>query len=413
MGGRNGDDDPGTDPDFWAIRNSLLPATPDMERAADLLSEAADMILANRDEEAVTLIQQADITTLFDVREQASRARPPVFSVHRLRKVANLLPEITKEQKAARFRSESPLGEAVFRRDGWRCRYCGCRVVPAKARKWMRKRLPGVIRWIPGANPEGHAGFWTLWASVDHVIPRARGGRNEPENLVTACTVCNFAKDEYTLEQLGLADPRSRPPVLDGWDGLTRLFADATRRTSPLPAEPGIPSPRPGRGPAGETVPASKRSKPTSRTPPLSPAEYFGQLEAHRPNSAQPFQVFLASLGDVGVVPEFMRSVVLRFSLDEGERVSAGSIFTDGRVWCGDAFYYAEKHGRRDVGERYLAAIADFTDGELRSAGRQIPEVFGQDGKLINVAALVPNAESWRNAIANFVRDMRAVTQHP
>ena len=58
------------DAKFWAIRNSLLPATPDMERAADFLAEAADMILLDRDNEAVALIHQADITALFDVREQ-------------------------------------------------------------------------------------------------------------------------------------------------------------------------------------------------------------------------------------------------------------------------------------------------------------------------------------------------------
>ena len=409
MAGRNGDSDPETDPNFWAIWNSLLPATPEMERAADLLNEAADMVLADRDEEAAALIQKADITALFDVREQASRA-PPVFSVHRLRKVANLLPKIPKEQRAAPFASESPLGEAVFRRDGWRCRYCGCRVIPSRVRRWMDKRLPGVIRWDQATNLGCHAGFWTLWGSVDHVIPRARGGRNEAENLVTACMVCNFAREDYTLEQLGLADPRSRPPVLDGWDGLTRLSADATRRTPPTPAEPRTPSPHPGRGPAGEAVPASKRSKPAPRMPPLSPAEYYAQLAAHRPNSAQPLQVFLASLGDVGVVAEFVRSVVLRFSIGEGGHVSAGSILTDGRVFCADAYYYAQKHGHRDMGERYLAAIAGLTDGEVRTAGRQIPEVFGRDGQQINVAVLLPNAESWRNAITDFVRDMRAAT---
>jgi hypothetical protein len=274
----------------------------------------------------------------------------------------------------------------------------------------MDKRLPGVIRWDQATNLGCHAGFWTLWGSVDHVIPRARGGRNEAENLVTACMVCNFAREDYTLEQLGLADPRSRPPVLDGWDGLTRLSADATRRTPPTPAEPRTPSPHPGRGPAGEAVPASKRSKPAPRMPPLSPAEYYAQLAAHRPNSAQPLQVFLASLGDVGVVAEFVRSVVLRFSIGEGGHVSAGSILTDGRVFCADAYYYAQKHGHRDMGERYLAAIAGLTDGEVRTAGRQIPEVFGRDGQQINVAVLLPNAESWRNAITDFVRDMRAAT---
>lgn len=403
----NGEACPATDPSFWTIRNSMLPATPDMERAANLLSAAADMVLANRDDEAVALIRQADITDLFEVREQACRA-PPIFSVHRLRKVANLLPKVPKEQRDSPFASESPLGEMVFRRDGWRCRYCGCRTIPAKARRSMDKRLPGAIRWDRATNLGCHAGFWILWASVDHVIPRSLGGRNEAENLVTACMVCNFAREAYTLEQLGLADPRSMPPVLDGWDGLTRLFANAATRTPMVPAEPRTPSPRSGRAPAGERVLVGTRSEPTARAPLMSPTEYYTQLEARHPNLAQPLRIFLAGLTDVGVVAEFVRSVVLRFSIGVGRQVSAGSILMDGRVFCADAYYYAQKHGHCDIGKRYLSAVADLTGGEVRTAGREIPEVFGPDGRQINVADLLPNAELWRSAVASFVRGMHS-----
>lgn len=224
--------DPETNPDFWATRTSMLPATPEMDRAAELLDLAAEMLLVGRNDEAAALIDQADIKPLFDVRDEAVRA-PPVASVHRVRKVANLLPTIPKEQRAPPFTSESPLGEIIFRRDGWRCRYCGCRVIPAKVRRWIDKRLPGTIRWDQATNVGCHAGFWTLWGTVDHVIPRALGGRNDPENLVTACMVCNFARENFTLEQLGLADTRSRPPSGDGWDGLTRLIAGSKARNPP------------------------------------------------------------------------------------------------------------------------------------------------------------------------------------
>jgi len=98
---------------------------------------------------------------------------------------------------------------------------------------------------------------------------------------------------------------------------------------------------------------------------------------------------------------------VLRFLVAKESGLS-GSILVDGRVFCADAYYYAQKHGRRDTGERCLAAIAAFADGEVRSAGRDMPEVFGRDGRQINVAALLPYAETWRDAIANFVREMRA-----
>jgi HNH endonuclease len=56
---------------------------------------------------------------------------------------------------------------------------------------------------------------------VDHVVPRKRGGRTEPGNLVTACYPCNFGKAHYTLEELGMCAPR--PAMRDGWDGLQGL----------------------------------------------------------------------------------------------------------------------------------------------------------------------------------------------
>lgn len=52
----------------------------------------------------------------------------------------------------------------VYARDGYACRYCG------------RKR--------------GHA----VRLELDHFYPRARGGTDDPANLVTACRACNRAK---------------------------------------------------------------------------------------------------------------------------------------------------------------------------------------------------------------------------
>jgi hypothetical protein len=155
-------------------------------------------------------------------------------------------------------------------------------------------------------------------------------------------------------------------------------------------------------------VSASQRGKPTPRAPLLSPAEYYAQLETRRPHSAQPLHAFLASLGEVGVVVEFLRSVVLRFPVGVGGgQVSAGCILTDGRVFSADAYYYAQKHGHPDIGERYLAAVANLSDGEVRAAGRNFPEVFSRGGRQINVTDLLTNAASWKNAISDFVSDMR------
>jgi 5-methylcytosine-specific restriction endonuclease McrA len=39
--------------------------------------------------------------------------------------------------------------------------------------------------------------------TIDHVVPRSKGGRHEWENVVAACRPCNAKKDDKTLEQTG------------------------------------------------------------------------------------------------------------------------------------------------------------------------------------------------------------------
>jgi 5-methylcytosine-specific restriction endonuclease McrA len=59
---------------------------------------------------------------------------------------------------------------------------------------------------------------------ADHVVPWNLGGRTAPSNLVTSCGACNYGKDRYTIEQLGIQSPFLRSPKLDDWDGLTFLL---------------------------------------------------------------------------------------------------------------------------------------------------------------------------------------------
>ena len=56
----------------------------------------------------------------------------------------------------------------ILRRDAYKCAYCG------------RSDLP---------------------LTIDHVVPKAKGGVDSWENLVTACTVCNNRKGDRTLEE--------------------------------------------------------------------------------------------------------------------------------------------------------------------------------------------------------------------
>ncbi|HEU0015204.1 MAG TPA: HNH endonuclease [Longimicrobium sp.] len=90
--------------------------------------------------------------------------------------------------------------DRVFRRDGWRCVYCGG-VFPAEQ------------------------------LSLDHVQPRMRGGDNSDGNLVTACLACNARKGSLPAWHF-LADlPQERENFLrfatGVWPRLRRAIVEA------------------------------------------------------------------------------------------------------------------------------------------------------------------------------------------
>ena len=94
---------------------------------------------------------------------------------------------------------------ALFARDGWRCQYCGA-----------------------------ETGKLTL----DHVVPRSRGGESIWENVVTSCAPCNLRKGNRTAEEAGMHLPHpprapapslfvtlSAPRIPDGWHTYLAAFA--------------------------------------------------------------------------------------------------------------------------------------------------------------------------------------------
>lgn len=46
--------------------------------------------------------------------------------------------------------------------------------------------------------------------TLDHLVPRSKGGKSTWNNLVTACKACNAKKGNHTLEEAGLV--LKRPP---------------------------------------------------------------------------------------------------------------------------------------------------------------------------------------------------------
>ena len=67
--------------------------------------------------------------------------------------------------------------------------------------------------------------------TIDHVLPRSRGGSNDPMNLVPACRPCNERKADKTPEEAGMR--MLFPARIPKWD--ERLVMSFTARDGTTP----------------------------------------------------------------------------------------------------------------------------------------------------------------------------------
>jgi len=70
--------------------------------------------------------------------------------------------------------------ENIYKRDEYTCQYCGSRVFDRP--------------------------------TLDHVVPKSKGGQNTWKNMVTCCFSCNNAKGDSLLEDLGWDLPKTYRP---------------------------------------------------------------------------------------------------------------------------------------------------------------------------------------------------------
>ena len=199
------------------MRRSFLAPIPELEVAANLLSQAVEALLRKDIPTCTDLIRLADIRALRDFSYLI--CGPINHEIHRQCK--NPIYERISKEKMPRMPSKKVEYE-VHRRDGWRCRYCSSRVISKIARTKIIEAVPEVARW-GRTNEEKHFSLCTLSASLDHVVPFKRGGDNSDYNLVTACGPCQFGRNQWLLSEVGIYDPRDFSPIIDAWDGLTRL----------------------------------------------------------------------------------------------------------------------------------------------------------------------------------------------
>jgi 5-methylcytosine-specific restriction endonuclease McrA len=134
------------------------------------------------------------------------------------RAVENPSPHLPKDQRLKLRMPTTSEKRLLFERDGFHCRFCGIPLIRREVRERIRRVYPEALPW-GRTNPTQHAAFQAMWLQYDHLLPHARGGTNDLGNIVITCAPCNFARMNYTLEEIGLLDPRTREPVRSDWDG--------------------------------------------------------------------------------------------------------------------------------------------------------------------------------------------------
>lgn len=83
------------------------------------------------------------------------------------------------------FKELSPCRKNVFKRDDYKCQYCAVK--------------------LDSEN-----------ATIDHVLPRCRGGKHEWNNIVTCCLKCNRKKGDKTPHEANMPLTKLPKPLRFG-----------------------------------------------------------------------------------------------------------------------------------------------------------------------------------------------------
>lgn len=192
---------------------------PEIADAAQLLNAAVSSHLRGRSDIAEDLIRQADMPEIREWTESIWGSKSPYV---RFREVPNTHPHLPKEERVKVRMPRKAEKQDLHSRDGYHCRFCGIPVIRKEIRVQISSHYPHALKWGK-MNRDQHAAFQAMWVQYDHVLPHARGGNNDLDNIVITCAPCNYGRMSYTLEEVGLADPRLTEPLTSTWDGLERF----------------------------------------------------------------------------------------------------------------------------------------------------------------------------------------------
>lgn len=176
------------------------------DKNTDILKQAAEYILAGKNEEASSVIREC-------------------YSY------------ISTRRESRQYSAVQQMEQ--FFKDGFIDRYFGTNLINPGMLRLISEKLPKEFPYHPHWDTKvSHVAYWDLQPTMDHIVPITLGGRNEPSNWVTTSMKGNLAKKNYTLQQLNWQlHPKGN---IQDWDGLSRLFVEIIKRDPNLLKVSGI-----------------------------------------------------------------------------------------------------------------------------------------------------------------------------
>ena len=201
------------------LRTCLRDPIPEISDAAKYLDAAVSAHLTGATILAEELIRLSDMPVIREWTESLWGIDSPYNAHCEVPEAPQRLP---KEARAPVRMPTTSEKNQLHLRDGFHCRFCEIPVIRKEIRNAIKKAYPQALTW-GSKNVDQHAAFQAMWLQYDHLLPHARGGYNELDNIVIACAPCNYGRSDNLLEEVGLVNPMERDPVVSNWDGLERF----------------------------------------------------------------------------------------------------------------------------------------------------------------------------------------------
>lgn len=187
--------------------------------ASDLLSEAVDYHIKWNQRKANELFLKSNCWILYDFVNSIIWTNTQYVN---LRNITNTPPILPLKDRYKPHMPGVNLQRQIHERDWYNCRFCWMPVIRVKTRKYLSSLYPNSIPF-PRNDKLRHSAFFAMWAQYDHIVPHSRWWETTLDNLALTCSACNFWRNNYTLDEVWITDPRLREIKKTDWDWLERL----------------------------------------------------------------------------------------------------------------------------------------------------------------------------------------------